>query len=102
MVVSSESQASGPVSLLIADQSLMAGQLLGGSLAGKGGFKIVGTAVEVEQARLMFSFERADIVLIAANLKDGPLSGFTLLRRLRADYPGTRTVVLLDAIEDDL
>ena len=102
MIVPSESQAPGPVSLLIADQNLMAGQLLGGSLAGKGGFKIVGTAVEVEQARQMFSFEHADIVLIAAHLKDGPLSGLTLLRRLRADYPGTRTVVLLDAIEDDL
>jgi len=36
------------------------------------------------------------------NLKDGPQSGFSLLRRLRAANPGTRTIVLLDSIENDL
>jgi two-component system nitrate/nitrite response regulator NarL len=80
----------------------MAGQLLGGSLRGKSGFKIVGTAVDVEQALQMFSRERLDVVLIAANLKDGPLSGFSLLRELRAAHPGTRAVVLLDSVENDL
>ena len=102
MIVPSESQAPSPVSVLIADQNLMAGQLLGASLAGKGGFKIVGTAVEVEQALQMFGCAPADVVLIAGNLKDGPLSGFTLLRQLRAAHPGTRIVVLLDAIEHAL
>jgi len=102
MIVPSESQAPSPISVLVADQSLMDGQLLGGSLAGKGGFKIAGTAVDVEQALKMFSFERADVALIAVNLKDGPLSGFSLLRELRAAHPGTRVVVLLDSIEDDL
>jgi two-component system, NarL family, nitrate/nitrite response regulator NarL len=102
MIVPSESQTAGPVSVLVADQSLMAGQLLVGSLAGKSGFKITGTAVEVEQALQMFGFERADVVLIAVNLKDGPRSGFSLLRRLRADYPGTRIVLLLDSLENDL
>jgi len=43
-----------------------------------------------------------DIVLIAVNLKDGPLSGFSLLRRLRAAHPGTRTIVLVDSMENDL
>jgi DNA-binding NarL/FixJ family response regulator len=102
MIVPSESQASSPISVLVADQNLMDGQLLGGSLAGKGGLKIAGTAVGVEQALQMFSFERTDVVLVAANLKDGPLSGFSLLRELRAAHPGTRTVILLDSIEDDL
>lgn len=102
MIVPFESQAPGPLSVLVADQSLMDGQLLGGSLAGKGGFKIMGTAVDVEQALKMFSFEPADVVLIAVNLKDGPLSGFSLLRELRAAHPGTRAVVLLDSVDDDL
>jgi len=102
MILPSESQTSSLVSVLVADQSLMAGQLLGGSLTGKNGFKIVGTAVGVEQALQVFSCERVDVVLIAVNLKDGPLSGFSLLRKLRAAYPGTRTIVLLDSIEDDL
>jgi DNA-binding NarL/FixJ family response regulator len=58
--------------------------------------------VGVEQALQVFSCEHVDIVLIAVNLKDGPLSGFSLLRRLRATHPGTRTIVLLDSLEDDL
>lgn len=102
MILPSESQAPSLVSVLVADQNLMAGQLLGGSLAGKSGFKIVGTAVDVEQALQMFSDVHADVVLIAANLKDGPRSGFSLLRKLRAARPGMRAVVLLDFPEDDL
>lgn len=102
MIVPSEARVPSPVSVLVADQNLMAGQLLGGSLSGRSGFKIVGTAVEVEQALQMFACEPADIVVIAVNLKDGPRSGFTLLRQLRAAHPGTRTVVLLDSIDDHL
>jgi DNA-binding NarL/FixJ family response regulator len=102
MIMPSEALAPSPVSVLVADQNLMASRLLGGSLTGKSGFKIVGTAVDVEQALQMFACERADVVVIAVNLKDGPLSGFSLLRQLRMAHPGTRTVVLLDSIEDDL
>jgi DNA-binding NarL/FixJ family response regulator len=102
MIVPSESPTPELLSVLIADQSLMAGQLLSGSLAGKNGFKIVGTAVDMEQARQMFSCDHPDVVLTAVNLKDGPLSGLSLLRQLRADYPGTRTVVLMDTIARDL
>jgi two-component system, NarL family, nitrate/nitrite response regulator NarL len=102
MIEPSETRAPSLVSVLVVDQNLMASQLLSGSLAGKGRFRIVGTAVDAEQALQMFSRERADVVLIAANLKDGPLSGFSLLRQLRTAYPGTRTVVLVDSIEDHL
>src|ERR1700693_4130297 len=59
MIEPSESPAPNPVSVLVADQNLMAGRLLGGSLAGKGGFKLVGIAVDVEQALQMFASERA-------------------------------------------
>ena len=102
MIEPSETRAPSLVSVLVVDQNLMASQLLGGSLAGKGRFRIVGTAVDAEQALQKFSRERADVVLIAANLKDGPLSGFSLLRQLRTAYPGTRTVVLVDSLEDHL
>lgn len=102
MIEPSETRTLNLVSVLVADQNLMAGQLLGGSLGGKSGFKIVGTAVDVEQALQMFSYKRADIVVIALNLKDGPLSGFSLLRKLRAAHPGTRTIILMDSIDDHL
>jgi two-component system, NarL family, nitrate/nitrite response regulator NarL len=102
MILPSESQTPSPISVLVADRNLMAGQLLGGSLSGKNGFKIVGTAVGVEQALQVFNCEQVDVVLIAVNLKDGPLSGFSLLRQLRVAHPGVRTIVLLDSIDDDL
>jgi two-component system, NarL family, nitrate/nitrite response regulator NarL len=102
MVVPSASQPPSLVSVLVADENLMAGQLLGASLAGKNGFKVVGTAIAVEQALQMFRSERADVVVIAVDLKDGPRSGFSLLRQLRAAYTGTRIIMLLDSIEADL
>jgi two-component system nitrate/nitrite response regulator NarL len=102
MILASELRAAIPISVLIADQSLMAGQLLESSIEGKSEFNVVGIAVDVEQALQMFSSERADVVLVAANLKDGPLSGFALLRQLRAAHPGTRIVLLVDSIQDDL
>src|ERR1700693_689556 len=94
-VVPSASQAPKVVSVLVADQSRMVGQLLASSLARKSRFKIVGTAVDVEQSLQIVSSEQAQVAVVAANLKDGPLGGFSLLRRLRASYPRTRTIVLL-------
>src|ERR1700747_2110196 len=102
MVVPSASQPPSLVSVLVADENLMAGQLLGASLGGKNGFKVVGTAIAIEQALQMFRSERADVVVIAVDLKDGPRSGFSLLRQLRAAHPGTRIIMLLDSIEADL
>ena len=102
MIMPTASQAPSVVSILIADQSRMGGQLLAGSLAGKNRFKIIGTAADVEQALQILSFEHADVVVTALNLKNGPLSGFSLLRELRISHPSTRSVVLLDSLEDDL
>ena len=90
------------VSVLVADENLMVGRLLGASLTSKNGFKVVGTAGTVEQALQMFRCEHPDVVVIAVNLKDGPRSGFFLLRQLRAAHSGTRIIMLLDAIADDL
>lgn len=101
--MSTASQAQGMVvSVLVADQSRMVSQLLSGSLARKSGFNIVGTAVDAEQALQILDCEQAQVALISANLKDGDLSGFSLLRKLRADHPHTRAIVLLDSLDDDL
>jgi DNA-binding NarL/FixJ family response regulator len=101
-VVPSASQAPKVVSVLVADQSRMVGQLLASSLARKSRFRIVGTAVDVEQSLQIVSSEHAQVAVVAANLKDGPLGGFSLLRRLRASYPRTRTIVLLDSPDSGL
>ena len=98
----SASQAQGVVSVLVADQSRMVGQLLASSLSRKSRFKIVGTAVDSEQALQILGCEQAQVAVIAVNLKSGPLSGFSLLRQLRTVCPDTRTIVLLDSPDDDL
>jgi two-component system, NarL family, nitrate/nitrite response regulator NarL len=102
VVVPSAPQAQKVVSVLVADQSRMVGQLLASSLARKSRFKIVGTAVDVEQALQIHSGEQAQVAVVAVDLKDGPLGGFSLLRQLRASYPRTRTIVLLDSPDDEL
>ena len=93
VVVPSVSQAQRVVSVLVADQSRMVSQLLASSLARKSRFKILGTAVEAEQALQILNREQAEVAVIAVNLKDGPLSGFSLLTQLRTAHPRTRTIV---------
>ena len=102
VVVPSVTQAQRVVSVLVADQSRMVSQLLASSLARKSRFKILGTAVEAEQALQILNREQAEVAVIAVNLKDGPLSGFSLLTQLRTAHPRTRTIVLLDSPDDDL
>ena len=45
---------------------------------------------------------RPDVVVISAQLEDGPLTGFKVLHQLRASESRTPTVMLLDSTERDL
>ena len=104
MIPPSESQNTEPISVLMsADRNPMAGQLLGGSLASKSGF-------EDRRHRRGRGASSAGLQLRARGCRADcgesqrwssewffPPSG-----KLRAAYPGTRTIVLLDSIEDDL
>jgi two-component system nitrate/nitrite response regulator NarL len=102
VVVPSAAQTQRVVSVLVADQSRMVSQLLASSLARKSRFKILGTAVEADQALQILNREQAEVAVIAVNLKDGPLSGFSLLTQLRTAHPRTRAIVLLDSPDDNL
>lgn len=90
------------VSVLVADQNHMVSRLLADSLASRNGLKIVGTAEDTERALQILNSEPAQVALISANLKDGDLSGFSLLRQLRTFHPRTRAVVLLDSLDDNV
>jgi len=48
-----------------------------------------------EVLQLLIGHE-ADVALISANLADGPLMGFTVLRRVRILWPSTSVVMLVD------
>jgi DNA-binding NarL/FixJ family response regulator len=65
------------------------------------GIQVVGSAVVLgnkEESKLKCS----DVAVISSSLKEGPLSGFTLLRRLLKANPSLRCVMLLDHGDRDL
>ena len=65
-------------------------------------FNVVASAVD--SAGILNAANEFDLHLavISANLQDGPLMGFKVLRELRASHPKTRVVILLDSSERDL
>ncbi len=62
---------------------------------------VVGTVCRIDDANLP-SKSGADVVVISASLAEGPLSGFTLLRRLLKANHALRCVMLLDNGDRDL
>jgi len=65
------------------------------------GLTVVGWGVNL-RGKEEFEAGECDVVVISSTLKDGPLSGFTLLRHLAKTNRSTRCVMLLDQGERDL
>jgi DNA-binding NarL/FixJ family response regulator len=65
------------------------------------GLTVVGYGVSLG-SKEEFEPSECDVVVISSTLKDGPLSGFTLLRHLAKTNRSTRCVMLLDQGERDL
>jgi len=94
-----QSEPSTPTKLLIFENSEMGCQLLAHELEKSiYGIEVVGyrsTSPDVDSEVI----RTADVALISSGLKDGPLSGFNVLRALRGFKNNLRCVILLD--EDD-
>jgi DNA-binding NarL/FixJ family response regulator len=90
------------ISILVADENRMACQLLASSLERKSNFKVIDTAVNIQEALHSLKRERADVVVMSVNLKDGPLSGLDLLRDVRVSFPRTRSIVLVNLSDREL
>ncbi len=60
---------------------------------------VVATAVKSVHAIKLVKERQPDVVIISAQLHEGPLAGFTLLRELRALQSRTRAVMLLPSRE---
>jgi DNA-binding NarL/FixJ family response regulator len=90
------------INVLVADENRMACQLLTSSLQRNSNFRVVGCATSMGEVLEGLKQEPAQVAVISANLQDGPLSGFQLLRELRASHPRTRSVLLLDSPDRDL
>jgi len=97
--VTRASKSEKTISLLVADENPMACQLLAGSLARKSNLNVVGAAVCLDEVREVLKRAHPQVAIVSTNLKDGPMSGFELLRNLRITHPETRVILLLDSSE---
>ncbi|HEU5334904.1 MAG TPA: response regulator transcription factor [Terriglobales bacterium] len=102
MSAQASAQSEKAVTVLVADENRMACQLLTSSLQRNSNFRVLGCASSMSEVLGLLKQEEAQVTIISANLQDGPLSGFELLRELRTSHPHTRTILLLDSSERDL
>ena len=63
---------------------------------------VVSSAVNSMEVLKAAKKHAPNVALISANLQDGALIGFMVLRELRASHPKTRAVMLLDSPDRDL
>jgi DNA-binding NarL/FixJ family response regulator len=77
-------------------------QLLADALQRNGALRIVGCATSSSEVLSCVEANRPDVAVISARLPGDALSGFQLLRELRALCLGIRIIVLIDADEREL
>jgi two-component system nitrate/nitrite response regulator NarL len=87
------------IRLIVADQNLMNCQLLVGALRRCRRIEVVARATSSEQILAEAKSSQPGVALIGANLQDGSLTGFEVVRRLRDLHPEIRGIILLDAAD---
>jgi two-component system nitrate/nitrite response regulator NarL len=94
---------SQPITILIADETPMACQLLKNALGHpRLRFMVVACAVKRSEIMQSMSSNPAEVVLVSETLQDGPFVGFQILSELRSLFPETRLIVLLKSAHRDL
>ena len=89
----------GAVRLMVADQNLMNCQLLVGALRRSRSIEVVARATSSKQVLAEAKATQPRVALIGANLQDGSLTGFEVVRKLRILHPEIRAVLLLDSAD---
>jgi DNA-binding NarL/FixJ family response regulator len=87
------------IRLIVADQNLMNCQLLVAALRRCRRIEVVARATSSEQILAETRISQPSVALIGANLQDGSLTGFEVVRRLRELHPRIRAVLLLDSAD---
>lgn len=90
------------IPMLLACHEMMASDLYAQALNRCPGFRVVAHAGTVSEAVQAVCSNEIQIVLISSTLMDGPLSGIAALRQIQDDYPGVKSVVLLERNEGHL
>ena len=88
--------------ILLADSNLMACRLLAQAIEMQPDFVVVASVVDCRSLLDSLRQHQPDVALIGAHLQEGPLSGFTCLPQLRAEFPALRWIMLLDRTEPEL
>lgn len=89
-----------PVRVFIADASALECQLMVRTLHRScKAIKVVGSAAESAQIRKGLNKNSAEVVIISADLSDGRGAGLQMVREVRASYPDTHVVVLVESPE---
>jgi len=89
----------GAISILIGHYNAMSCELMEAALMRRARFNVVARAFSSEEVIAAVRDFNPRVTLITANLKDGVLSGFAALRRLREFRPDLRCILLLDSPE---
>src|SRR5437868_12437061 len=87
------------IRLLVADENRMNCQLLITALKRCRKIRVVARAINSDQVLQEIKANNPNVALVSANLQDGSLSGFSVARELRTQYPALRTILLLDSAE---
>lgn len=88
------------LSVFVADASRMSCELMAAALRrSRCRITIVGYATDSVGVRAGLGKNEADIAVIGAHLRDGVSAGFNAAREIRASYPKTGVIMLLDSIQ---
>jgi DNA-binding NarL/FixJ family response regulator len=93
---------SGPVTVLVADADVMACRLLASGLRRYRQLRVSERHLPAVGILKQVCETNPDILLVATNLSDGPLSGFGVAREVSRSYPEIRIVVLLESSQPAL
>jgi DNA-binding NarL/FixJ family response regulator len=91
------------ISVLISDPTRLGCELLAQALTrGRYRFEITGCACSSSEVVAALQQRKSEVVLLSADLQDGPLAGLNILGQLLAEDPRLCTILILDKIDRDL
>ena len=86
------------IRVFIAEANYMACELAAKALSDSGQrIKVVGTATDTDAILARLGVDSADLAVVSSGVGDGRLTGFQLVRRVRASYPRIHIILLIDS-----
>jgi DNA-binding NarL/FixJ family response regulator len=97
-----ESAPPMPISIVVAQRTALAAQLLCRALKGqRKQFVVVGSVDKPSDLLKQVAEHHPDIAVISSNLEGDPRGGVKVIRALRVSAPSTRPIVLLDCSDSE-